>query len=69
MGPTVTLIKNDKGKEFGGFTKVSWDSSSTFKDDKEAFLFSLTANQKFTYKQQGKAIYCGSSNGPYFGDG
>ena len=65
----MTIIKNDRGREFGGFTKAEWDSTTGDKYDNEAFLFSLTSNQKFLYNKNGKAIYCYSGNGPCFGNG
>ena len=65
----MTIIRNDRGKEFGGFTKAHWDSNSGYKNDNEAFLFSLTSNQKFLHNKKGAAIYCGSGYGPCFGNG
>lgn len=42
QGPTLTLIRNDQNRVFGGFTTVSWRSDSSFSPDPYSFLFSLT---------------------------
>ena len=65
-GSTVCIIKNDKGKEFGGFVKIPWNSTGWGTVDKEAFMFSLNLNQKYPY-HQGTAIWCVPSNGCSFG--
>ena len=65
-GSTVCIIKNDKGKEFGGFVKIPWKSEGGSTVDKEAFMFSLNLNQKYPY-HKGDAIYCSSGNGCSFG--
>jgi hypothetical protein len=56
QGPTITIIKTQKGKIFGGFASVSWESNATkhyyngsayvehsknYKPDKNTFLFSV----------------------------
>jgi len=43
-GETLTLVKNDKGKRFGGRAKKSWTSNGGFVEDADAFLFSLDLN-------------------------
>jgi hypothetical protein len=59
---------------FGGFTTVSWDSSSEQKSDAIAFIFSLTnkdnkpMNIKIHPNQHQYAIFCHSECGPTFGD-
>ena len=40
-GPTITIIKTNTGKIFGGYTFVSWDRSASYKTDNEAFIFSV----------------------------
>ena len=41
-GATLSIIKARTGKRFGGFTKLSWDSSNSYKmNDPAAFLFSV----------------------------
>lgn len=67
-GATVVLIETTKGRRFGGYTSLSWDSSSGWKNDLESFLFSLDNNKKYevipnaTYK-----VYSNKDYGPWFG--
>lgn len=42
QGPTLSLIKSEHDKVFGGYTSRSWQSDNTFHKDEEAFVFSLT---------------------------
>lgn len=46
-GPTLTLIKSNRGKVFGGFTTVSWKKNGGYQADEEAFIFSLTHRKRF----------------------
>ena len=68
-GATVVLIETTKGRRFGGYTSLSWDSSSGWKNDLESFLFSLDNNKKYevipnaTYK-----VYSNKDYGPWFGN-
>ena len=68
---TLVLIKSAGNRRFGGFTSVQWSSpsSSEWKDDPNAFLFSLDKNKIYPYKKDGKAIYNYKGCGPYFGNG
>jgi len=71
---TLTILKA-KGSSyiFVGFTSVEWDSSSDYKSDLNAFLFSLTNKDNKPVKMKinpvypGHAIYCHSEWGPTFG--
>ena len=69
-GATVVLIETSKGRRFGGYTSLSWDTSGTWKNDLESFLFSLDNNKKYevianaTYK-----VYSDKNYGPWFGNG
>jgi hypothetical protein len=71
---TLTILKAAESSFiFGGFTTVSWDSTSKWKSDANAFIFSLTNNDnrplkinKIPYYPQ-NAIYCHSESGPSFG--
>jgi hypothetical protein len=72
---TVTLIETTKGFIFGGFTPIAWDSSDTYKPDssEKSFVFTLknprdSDARKFALKDRSRAIYCGSSHGPSFGN-
>ena len=42
QGPTITLIKNEKGNIFGGFSSISWTSQGGWKQAPNSFLFTLT---------------------------
>jgi hypothetical protein len=40
-GATLTLIKTTAGHTFGGYTTISWDTSGSYKNDTQSFLFSV----------------------------
>ena len=66
---TLVLIKSAGNRRFGGFTSVQWTSSTSgeYKDDANAFLFSLDKQKIYSYKKNGKAIHCYKDYGPTFG--
>ena len=68
---TLVLIKSAGNRRFGGFTSAKWESltSGEYKDDKNAFLFSLDKQKIYSYKNNGKAIYNYKDCGPWFGYG
>jgi hypothetical protein len=66
QGPTLVLTKLKDGRILGGYTPLSWDSSSGVKNDLDSFLFSLTDNKKFPKINRGQSINCWSSSGPWF---
>ena len=66
---TLTLIFSEKGRIFGGFTSETWDISGKYKDDKKSFLFSIDKLKIYSYKCNGKAIYCHKDFGLTFGAG
>ena len=41
-GPTMTIIRSNNNYLFGGYTSVAWTSTSAYKNDANAFLFTLT---------------------------
>jgi hypothetical protein len=72
---TLTLLKAKQSSYiFGGFTTVSWDGSSWWKSDPNAFIFSLTNKDNKPLKMTIKpnkhefAICCHSGHGPMFGE-
>ena len=65
---TLVLIKSAGNRRFGGFTTAKWSSSNEYKEDPNAFLFSLDKQKIYSHKNNGKAIYACSSYGPYFGN-
>ena len=66
---TLVLIKSAGNRRFGGFTTAQWSLSSNveYKDDPNAFLFSLDKQKIYSYKNNGKAICNYKNNGPCFG--
>ena len=67
---TLVLIKSAGNRRFGGFTSVQWTSQGgEYKDDPNAFLFSLDKQKIYSYKNDKYAIYCHKNNGPRFGGG
>jgi hypothetical protein len=73
--PTLSIFKaHDSSYIFGGFTTVSWDGSSRWNWDPNAFLFSLTnkdnkpLKMKIDPNRHQYAIGCYSRWGPTFGD-
>ena len=67
-GATVTLIETTKGRRFGGYTSLNWSSDEGWKDDKEAFLFSLDNDKKYDVIQDSKyKVFSGKGHGPWFG--
>jgi len=66
---TLVLIKSAGNRRFGGFTTAQWSSSPNgeYKDDPNAFLFSLDKQKIYSYKNNGKAICNCKINGPCFG--
>ena len=68
---TLVFIKSAGNRRYGGFTSQVWESlnNDTYKDDKNAFLFSLDKQKIYSYKNNGKAIYNNKDYGPTFGYG
>jgi hypothetical protein len=70
---TLTIIKTKDNYVFGGYTKVAWDQSESYKNDPEAFIFSFKNNSNKPVKINNvdgtNAIYCYPGYGPTFGDG
>ena len=74
IGPTLSLYKiqiqkNSKNINciFGGYSSKDWDCSNKFKNDSEAFIFSVTAKKVFKAKPPYNSIVCGPEFGPSFG--
>jgi hypothetical protein len=70
---TLVLVKTTKKFIFGGYTSQDWSGNQTFKQDNQAFLFSLVnaygkpARLNITYPSH--AILAVPSFGPSFGSG
>ena len=74
QGPTITLIKNDKGYIFGGYTSVSWTGDGNYHSDPKSFLFTLTningtEPTKCQISSTGNSVYHDNNYGPTFGGG
>ena len=66
---TVTFVKTNIGRRFGGFTDQKWDQSGSYKSGSYGFLFSLDLKEIYYNQNSSYNIYCHSSYGPYFGSG
>eukprot|EP00823_Brevimastigomonas_motovehiculus_P003313 TRINITY_DN1_c0_g1_i4.p1 TRINITY_DN1_c0_g1~~TRINITY_DN1_c0_g1_i4.p1 ORF type:complete len:545 (-),score=172.28 TRINITY_DN1_c0_g1_i4:219-1778(-) len=74
VGPTISIIKaTGTGYIFGGYTEQSWSSTSNYKVDPKAFIFSMVNRinkpVKYTINNSTYAIYADNSYGPTFGSG
>ncbi|KAH3803143.1 hypothetical protein DPMN_156845 [Dreissena polymorpha] len=73
QGATVTLVYNEVGSVFGGYTSASWAGNvNSYTRDDKAFLFQLKVSNKDTFRKfpvsnSTYSIYSHSSNGPVFG--
>ena len=71
-GPTLTIIKSNNDKIFGGYTSQSWGfggGSWTSKHDATAFIYSLSYKTKCATQKDTNSIWDSSGYGPIFGDG
>ena len=63
----LLLVETTKGKKFGGYTNIGFDSSDNHKNDDEAFLISFDKLKIYDNINKGDwAIYCCKSNPPWF---
>jgi len=55
-GPTITVMTSQAGEVFGGYLSIPFDKNvQGRKADKNAFLFSLSRNEKYPIKNPSKA--------------
>jgi len=70
-GPTLTVMKSNYGKVFGGFLDQDWKGVNNYVNTTKSWLFSLTTKTKYTqnsgYSSYGAYDY--STYGPTFGGG
>ena len=66
--PTISFIKSDKNKIFGGYTEQTWEDN-VWKNDDKAFLFSFSNNEKYPIKTPQNAIYAHASYSITYGGG
>ena len=67
QGPTLTVIKSQHDRVFGGFTSVPWTSSGKCKKDATAFIYSLTHGGKYAQQRNDNSIVDDCIFGPIFG--
>ena len=63
---TITLVKNNKGFIFGGFTSESWEGNNILKKDDKAFCFSINHKKIYEVIKEKEAIKCNKNYGPVF---
>ena len=69
-GATITIVTLTNGTKLGGFTTISWDSSSGYSYGGSAFLNNFTTNRYLSYQAGGYTnTYRYSTYGPTFGGG
>ena len=65
---TLTIIKTDNGKIFGGFTRLSWESEKKGKEDDKGFVFSYDTKEIYYRNTTEKIeIRTHPDYGPIFG--
>lgn len=69
----LVIIKSLNGNVFGGYTDEDWSGNGVFKNDPNAFIFSLINKEKqplvLKCIEPQYAIWCGPNNGPVFAGG
>ena len=63
---TLTLIMDNDGNRFGGFTMRSWTGTNIQKKDEKAFIFSVDKNKIYPVLPDEVAIGCYPNFGPIF---
>ncbi len=70
---TLSVIKSSNGKIFGGFTTQNWSNNSReeidWKNDDNAFLFSLDKNKCYFVNHPAFALRCDKNDLCSFGSG
>ena len=68
-GPTLTVVKSEHDKVFGGYTSLNWESRGDYANDPTAFIYSLTHKAKCGKQKDTDSIGDDSGCGPIFGGG
>ena len=63
----LLLVKTKEGLNFGGYTRLGFDSSKNGVIDKDAFLFSFDTMKCYDAIAGKETIYCSKNYGPCFG--
>ena len=66
---TVTFVKANNGRKFGGFANQAFNTSNKWISDPNCFVFSLDYHECYYYNNNGYMIYGSSSYGPLWGSG
>lgn len=68
---TLTIIKSKNSNIFGGYTEAEWSGHLVYKEDPNAFIFSLVNSDAepliMRCSKPQFAIYCSHTFGPVFG--
>jgi len=62
----LLFVETIKGRKFGGYTNIGFDSSDQTKKDDEAFLISFDKLKTYDNIKGGLAIFCCKNNLPWF---
>ena len=68
-GPTLIIIKSSKGKRFGGYNPLSWDTTEKWKTDPHTFIFSLDTKKKYIIIKENMKRYSSVGASEYIGFG
>ena len=66
---TVTFVKSENGRKFGGFANQSFNTSNNWINDLNSFVFSLDFRECYYEKKNRKILLGNSSYGPIWGNG
>jgi hypothetical protein len=69
MGPTITLIKSEFGKTFGGYTNLSWSKKGWISGTGKSFIFQLDHNTKHSCIKKEKELFGDNEYLVAFGEG
>ncbi|MBL7861358.1 MAG: VCBS repeat-containing protein [Cyclobacteriaceae bacterium] len=74
QGKTITIVKNNLNKTFGGFSTIPWTSNNSYYSAPGSFLFSFSNQSKHELGGLGEwtsqyAVYHNINYGPTFGGG
>ena len=70
MGSTITIVKSENGRRFGGYTSISWDKGKgNYFTEGINFLFSLDTRLLYKNTSGTYHTYHNGSYGPTFGGG
>ena len=70
IGATITIVRTESGRRFGGYTSISWDKSKGNYDTNGInFLFSLDTRKLYKNTSGSNHTYHNESYGPTFGGG